>query len=825
MRARNSPSGVIVASRHRNARCTRLVFINTPRSVLLTSTLMIGALPAHAAPIGSGPSGAGGPASSVVHPVRKPVVSAKPVSSKSGSSGARARAVAVPAAAKEEISIFGHGSTRQMTSVTSTMMRQSVPGTSPMKVLSQLPGVLYQSADPFGAYEYSSTLFMRGFSQAQLGFTLDGIPLGDQQFNNYNGLSITRALSTDNVAGVDVSQGAGAIDVASSSNLGGAIQFRSIDPSHERGGTVEQTFGSNATFRTFIRLNSGDLNRTGSRFYVSYARTDMDLWKGHGYDYSDQVNAKFVQPLAHESSLKMFFDWSSTQQFDYQDMTMDNLHVFGPKLANYYPNYTAAYHAAQGVYPAGYEKAADPLDASYYAGTANRVDYLGGITLNENLTSALNWATTVYGHGDSGYSTWTTPYMPSPNGAPLSQRIQNPGIERGGFTTALTYKIARHTINAGVWYEYGQFTEGRYFSEVPLPGEGTPGNPTDGFPGNVFANPWQEVFHTNTFTFHLQDTFRITRNLTVNAGFKSMVVSAGNHVPTQDAALNDGNQVAQGHLTASDAFLPQVSANWRFLPHHEAFFDVSHNMRAYPQDGYNTNVSATPWTSSQTAFQSTKGSLKPETDWVYELGYRYVTPKLSALVSLYRVNFSNRLQLISSGSGINPITAVQNVGGVTTNGAEVSMTAHPVQGLTLYNSFSYAHSTYDQNVVTSSGPEPTRGKLVPNYPTMMYKGSIAYDWRHLNVHLDGNYLSSRELTYTNDLHVPGYFQANFGGRYNFGSYSFMKNFTVSFNIYNLFNKTYVATTSELGNNFTNTGYNYFLMGAPRQFFGTVSADF
>ncbi|WP_242011980.1 TonB-dependent receptor [Acetobacter oeni] len=711
-----------------------------------------------------------------------------------------------------------------MTSVTSTMMHQSVPGTSPMKVLGQLPGVLYQSADPFGAYEYSSTLFMRGFSQAQLGFTLDGIPLGDQQFNNYNGLSITRALSTDNIAGVDVSQGAGAIDVASSSNLGGAIQFRSIDPSHERGGTVEQTFGSNATFRTFIRLNSGDLNRTGSRFYVSYARTDMDLWKGHGYDYSDQVNAKFVQPLAHESSLKVFFDWSSTQQFDYQDMTMNNLQVFGPDLANYYPNYAAAYHAAQGHYPAGYSKAADPLDASYYAGTANRMDYLGGLTLNENLTPNLNWTTTVYGHGDSGYSTWTTPYMPSPNGAPLSQRIQNPGIERGGFTTALTRRIARHTIKAGVWYEYGQFTEGRYFSEVPLLGEGTPGNPTDGFPHNVFANPWQEVFHTNTFTFHLQDTFRITRNLTVNAGFKSMIVSAGNHVPTQHAALN-GGQIAQGHLTASSAFLPQVSANWRFLPHHEAFFDVSHNMRAYPEDGYNTNVSATPWTASQAAFQSTRSHLRPETDWVYELGYRYVTPKLSALVSLYRVNFSNRLQLISSGSGINPVTAVQNVGGVTTNGAEVSMTAHPVNGLTLYNSFSYAHSTYNQNVMTSSGLEPTRGKLVPNYPTMMYKGSIAYDWHHLNVHLDGNYLSSRQLTYTNDLHVPGYFLANFGGRYNFGTYGFMKNFAVSFNIYNLFNKTYVATTSELGNNFTNTGYNYFLMGAPRQFFGTVSADF
>ncbi|WP_459987356.1 TonB-dependent receptor domain-containing protein [Komagataeibacter kakiaceti] len=725
--------------------------------------------------------------------------------------------------ASETISVFGHGSTRQMTSVTRTMMEQSVPGTSPMKVLNQLPGIVYQSADPFGAYEYSSSLYMRGFSQNQIGFTLDDIPLGDQQFNNYNGLSITRAITTDNVGGADVSQGAGAVDVASNSNLGGAIQFHSLDPSHTRGGTVEQTFGSNQTFRTFARINSGDLNSSGTRFYASYARTDMNLWKGGGYDYSDQVNAKIVQPLANGSSIKAFFDWSSTQQFDYQDMTQNYLSTIGPKLSNYYPNYTAAYQAAQGIYPTQYQKSNDPYDAAYYAGTANRVDYFGGITLDENLSSHLNWKTTVYGHGDSGYSTWTTPYMPSPNGAPLSQRVQDPGIQRGGFLSAVTYGIARHKINAGVWYEYGRFTEGRSFAEAPLLGQGTLGNPTDGYPSNVFATPWQEIFHSNTFTFHLQDTFQVMKNLKINAGFKSMIVSAGNTVPTQNVAAN-GGLIAQGNLTAADAFLPQVSAAWRFQPHHELFFDVSKNMRTYPEDGFTTNVSATPWTETQSAFQSTKNRLRPEKDWVYELGYRYTTPMLSGLVSLYRVNFSNRLQLITSNHGINPQTAISNVGGVTTNGAEASFTVRPTDGLSIYNSFSYAHSTYDQNVVTTGGIEPTRGKLIPNYPTFMYKGSISYSWRHFKANLDGNYISSRQLTYTNDAHVPGYFLANFGMHYNFGDYKFLKGINASFNVYNLFNKTYVATTNELGNTFT-AGYNYFLMGAPRQFFGTISTNF
>lgn len=802
----------------------------TSRRILALSTVLGGlaiAPQSHAA-TGAATSAAGHkPAPAAVSS------SVQPASADQKTPAAKRRAVparsggikSVSATGTEAVSIFGHGSTRQMTSVTHTMMQQSAPGTSPLKVLSQLPGVLYQSADPFGAYEYSSQMFMRGFSQSQLGFTLDDIPLGDQQFNNYNGLGVTRAIISDDVGRVDVSQGAGAIDVASTSNLGGAIQIHSLDPSHVRGGTVGQTFGSNSTMRTYARLESGDLNTSGTRFYVAYARLNGNLWKGGGYDHSDQVNAKLVQPLARGSSLKLFFDWSSTQQFDYQDMTKNWLRTVGPNLSNYYPNYTAAYHAAQGIYPDALTKTNDPLDAAYYAGTANRVDYLGGLTLDENLTSSLKWKTTLYAHSDNGYSTWTTPYMPSPNGAPLSQRIQTPGVARGGFQTALTWNVARHSVNAGVWYEYGNFTEGRYFSAAPLLGQGSLGNPTTGFPADkVFATAWQEAFSTRTFVFHLQDTYKVTDNLTINAGFKSMIVNSGNSVLSQNASIN-GGPIAQGHLEASNAFLPQVSANWRFLPHNELFFDVSHNMRSFPLDGFGTNVSATPWTASQSSFQATRNSLKPETDWVYEGGYRYTTPLISALVSLYRINFSNRLQLITNNAGINPITAVQNVGGVTTNGAEASVTLRPLSGLSIYNSFSYAHSTYDQNVATSAGIEPTRGKLVPNYPQFMYKGSIAYTIGGFEAHVDGSYLSHRQLTYTNDLHVPGYFLMNFGARYNFGKVGPLKGVTASFNIYNLANKTYIATTNELGNSFTNTGYNYFLMGAPRQFFGTISANF
>ncbi|MFT5535559.1 MAG: iron complex outermembrane receptor protein, partial [Candidatus Paceibacteria bacterium] len=101
----------------------------------------------------------------------------------------------VAAPAPEVITVFGQGQTRQLQKLTSADLAKAVPGTSPLKTLEKLPGVSFQSADPFGAYEWSTRFSVRGFNQNQMGFTLDGIPLGDMSYGNNNGLHISRAIS------------------------------------------------------------------------------------------------------------------------------------------------------------------------------------------------------------------------------------------------------------------------------------------------------------------------------------------------------------------------------------------------------------------------------------------------------------------------------------------------------------------------------------------------------------------------------------------------------------------------------------------------------
>ncbi|WP_322786476.1 TonB-dependent receptor plug domain-containing protein [Gluconacetobacter diazotrophicus] len=183
-------------------------------------------------------------------------------------------------------------------SVTRATMDKFVAGTSPLQILSATtPGVNFASDDPFGLDTWANTFYIRGYSQSQLGITLDGIPLGDAQFINSNGLDINQAIIQNNIGRVDMSQGGGALDVMSVTNLGGALQYYSLDPRDKAGGDISQTFGSNQTYRTYVSAQSGKLNPSGTKFYASYARTDAGKWKGAGDQFEQQANFKIVQPL------------------------------------------------------------------------------------------------------------------------------------------------------------------------------------------------------------------------------------------------------------------------------------------------------------------------------------------------------------------------------------------------------------------------------------------------------------------------------------------------------------------------------------------------
>jgi iron complex outermembrane receptor protein len=152
----------------------------------------------------------------------------------------------------------------------------------------------------------------RGFNQSQMGFTLDNVPLGDMSYGNNNGLHISRAISSENIGRVTLSQGAGAVGTASTSNLGGTVQFFSSVPTDEFGITGSQTIGSDKTYRTFARVDTGLLS-SGTKAYLSVTRQRAEKWKGAGAQDQDIFNSKLVQKLGN-SKLTAFFNYQTVKK-------------------------------------------------------------------------------------------------------------------------------------------------------------------------------------------------------------------------------------------------------------------------------------------------------------------------------------------------------------------------------------------------------------------------------------------------------------------------------------------------------------------------------
>ncbi|MCE2563698.1 TonB-dependent receptor domain-containing protein [Komagataeibacter sp. FNDCF1] len=735
-----------------------------------------------------------------------------------------------------------------VTPVTSATIADFVPGTTALKALTVLPGVMYNSADPQGVNTWATSFLMHGFNQNQIGMTMDGMPLGDQQWSNSNGLSPASAISSENISRMDVSASAGSEGAASISNLGGTVQFVSRDPSHKAGGTVAQTFGSNAMYHTFVRADSGDLNRSGTRFWVSYMRNDTRKWRGGQDQFMEQVNSKFVQPIGQDSRISAFFDYSNEQMQNYQDysMNMFNSGNYGIDNLEGTPNgYATAYRLALaangrpgGAVPAAYGRLSSPYTASYYDGAGMEREYFGGVTADLALTDRVRWNTTFYGHRSYKVGTVTSPLIESTTGAPFVEQATIPDTNRFGVLSSVSYEVAKNAINGGVWFENTRYTQNKNAYDEPLLSDVENGTatPVDGLhlDNRYYRKEYEQIFNTNTFMAYVQDTYHPTSNLAFHFGFRSVLNTTRVSAPANWETYTRTTAIAGGDgLTTAKPFLPHISGQWSFLPGHQLYFDVAENVKVLPVSAYNSGAS--PFATTQAAYQASRGSIQSETDWNYAVGYRYTSRLISGSVYAYHTDFSNRLQQISTGSPNNPYTVIKNVGAVTMNGVDAGFSVRPVAGLEVASSISYDHATYSDNVAetTSSGVTTynVKGQQVVAYPRLMYKGQLSYHWHDAQIHADVQYIGRRNLSYTGDEKVPSYWLTNVGVQYDLTHFvnhrtdsSILHRLTLDLNIYNITNAHYISTMGQ--NGFPMSGdYQSVALGAPRQFFGSIKADF
>lgn len=726
---------------------------------------------------------------------------------------------AAEAASSSEIVVFGRGETRQVQEVDALDIQVLTPGSSPIKAIEKLPSVNVQASDPFGNYEWSTRVTIRSFNQSQLGFNLDGIPLGDMQYGNHNGLHISRAISSENIGSVRVSQGAGSIGTQATNNLGGTLEYFTMDPLDRFAVDASGTYGSDETMRGFVRVNVGSAE--GFRGFVSYGYGATDKFKGEGTQDQHIVNAKGVLPMG-DGQIDLWFSYSDRREQDYQDMSLDMLARLGYQSDNTFSDYALAIQladignnrgetgapvsnaAAGKIYPGSYAS----VDDAYYDASGLRKDTLAALGYSTSLGENAQAMIKGYYHHDKGMGLWATPYTPSPNGVPISVRTTEYDIDRWGVFGSTNFQLGFNAVKVGGWYEHIKFNQARRF--YALASRTDPGLSFRDYPKNPFFTQWEFDFTTKTLQYYVQDTIDLGQ-VKLNLGWKGFKVTN-----RADAIIAGG--FPQGRFKTEDWFQPHAGVVLALGESAEVFAGFTQATRAFP------SVNGSIWGTTQAGFNAIKDTIKPETSNTYELGARYNTANFNGLLGVYLVDFHDRLLGVASGPAIvGSPSILQNVGSVRAIGVEAAGDYKISNDFSLYVSYTYTDATYRDDVFNGAGAlvAATKGKTVIDAPKHMMRGEVSYDNGQAFGRFAVNYMSKRYFNYLNDRSVPSRVVADAAIGYRFDQEG---RYELQFNVSNLFDEVYIGTINSGGTG--NSGDRQtLLVAAPRQFFVTLKAGF
>ncbi len=735
--------------------------------------------------------------------------------------------------------------TRSAVALAARDIQLALPGTNPLRALQALPGVSFQSADPWGNNEQNLSLFVHGFNGQQLGYTLDGVPLGDQQYGNYNGLSPQRAIISENVRSVLLSSGAGDLGTASTSNLGGTIELFSMDPPDQRGASIAHTFGSHAAARSVARFDTGKWQDLGASYAVSVAllRQRARAWDFNATQGGEQANVKLVRTQAG-GKLTLFANHS-----DKTEPNEDSIvHVAGETAAPetrpfLYPDLAAA---LSYLTPAGGPPAAAGANYLNYFGVAQRRDKLAYAKYEQDVGPDTHWSSQLYFHGDDGIGAVAGPvgvaglpalfsvYFPGQDlkqafgGSGYAVRATEYQIRRAGLIASVRQQWGEHQVQLGGWIERNRSRAYRRWYRFDAAHPVTPyQRPTD----LAFTQYGSEIDNV-VAQLHAQDEWCAQPGWCLQAGFKSSLQFADGSFPVQPrlgAIGNGSTALPEGAITTKKWFLPQVGVVWDADPAYQLFFNAQRNLRQFVTYGA---VGPSPWSlASQSAFDLFKATARPETSVTVEGGLRTRRP-LSAggaltfdgQLAFYHVDFRDRLlqisptPVISSIVNGNPILA--NVGSVRTDGVDLAGTLHGAPGWSFYNALSYNRSHYVDDYSNGTALVRTGGKMVPGSPPWMNKFVASARAGQAEISVIGDYVGRRAATFTNDLSVPSYFITSLAVTGKLAPVAGARNVRLTLNIANLNNARGILTPVIGAASGTYNSYPI----APRQVFLTLAAD-
>jgi iron complex outermembrane recepter protein len=636
--------------------------------------------------------------------------------------------------------------------LTQEIISAQVPGQSINDIINLVPGVSFQSNDPFGSA--GGTMTIRGFDDGRISQTVDGIPLNDT--GGY-ALYSNQQFDPEIVEQINVNLGSTDVDSPTAAATGSTVNYRTRLPTEEFGARLLGSAGEFGYFRMFGEIDTGALNDAGTRAYFTASKAQNNaIYGGIGKIDKTQFNAKIYQPIGLDGdfvSLAGHWNRNRNNFFGSAPLRLDPNRVAGTSSANRFPitRDERFNEVARCVVPAGRPGVADAASSCgsdfeyrYNPSDTGNVRLNSRFTLSDKLTltvdpsfqytKANGGGTLLASEGLSplGFSGFVQGSSSVPNyfaGVDLNRdgdirdtvRVHSPSQTRTyrlGVIASLRYDIDdSNRVRVAYSYDRGKHRQTGEAGLLAANGFGVDPFPMDdpivGSQGNTLQKRDRlsyAILHqvSGEYTGDLLED-RLHLNVGVRAPFfrrnlqnncftasasGNLACFAGNDAAeTAYAAANPGAAGPQGRIFNYNRILPNAGFVFDLTNKASLFFNYSKGIQV---PGTDNLYQAFFYPRDNDAARP-----DPETTDNFDLGLRYTSGMVQASVTGWYTIYQNRLA--SSYDRELDVTIYRNLGRVDKYGVDASLAINPIPEFSFYAFGSYLKSEIKENVETAPG--------------------------------------------------------------------------------------------------------------------------
>ena len=721
----------------------------------------------------------------------------------------------------DEITVVGKSVSFANASMSQEMKLQQSSMTSALAVIDNLPGVLVNEGDTFGADDWSTTVSIRGFQlsldEQQIGITIDGIANGNSNYGG--GAKANRYIDTENLGTVEVSQGTSDIRSRSNEALGGTLNFTTIDPTEEAGLTTSFSLGQFQSQKSFVRLNTGEI-APDTRAWVSVSSAQSSDWVDQTAENTrDHLAAKII---SEQGDVKYtgYFSYDDTHEDNYQRISLAQF-AENPDWDRLTAEWTGTPY----------------VDQAYRKGWSTLRENIFGYLQAEYSTDNLEASANVYFHKNEGRGDWVPPYLVNVTddgaGNPESEVVGNTTV-MGGAALGQLFFVNRDSValapdadcqssitfpygGAGAQYDplcYGQgavpvgsyrhthYQKSRFGFNADFAYFSKLGDVDNTLRGGVWYEDyereeyrdWHKIIDSSSNykfdhvaywrqydrKFPVQTTMLYLEN-EVDFGMVSARVGAKQFMVELEAQDNFTNTASGVVDSDSDLLLTAGVVAQTGIDGLEVFAGYAENFAA---------VKDTVLERDTSVFDN----IEPETAENIDVGIRFVSDRITAAATFYDITFENRLVFIAPDSPdaidylIGTNGSYVNVGGIESSGFEMNATVYINDNWAVYGSYTNNKSEYAEGSLDFPA-----GNTVYGSAEDMFVLSI--DWAQDNYFagLSNKMVGDRWMDAANTQRIEGYMMSDlYAGVSVEAPFSGLQNMQVRLTINNLTDESYLG---------------------------------